>query len=74
LDAFRLFNNKPEQYSWWTYRAGAREKNLGWRIDYHLVSESLKSQLVRANIHSEIYMSDHCPVSIEIRDGGPKHT
>jgi exodeoxyribonuclease-3 len=68
IDSFREFNNMPEQYSWWTYRAGARGKNLGWRIDYHLVSKSLKERLVNATIHPEVIMSDHCPVSIEIRD------
>jgi exodeoxyribonuclease III len=67
LDTFRLFNNKEEQYSWWTYRAGAKEKNLGWRIDYHLASESLKPSIVNANIYSNVSISDHCPVSIELK-------
>jgi exodeoxyribonuclease-3 len=66
IDSFRVFNNKPEQYSWWTYRAGAREKNLGWRIDYNLVSNSLQTKLVNASIHPTVNMSDHCPVSAEI--------
>lgn len=66
IDSFRAFNNQPEQYSWWTYRAGAREKNLGWRIDYHIVSESLKQRLKGAAIHSNIFQSDHCPISVEI--------
>jgi exodeoxyribonuclease III len=68
IDSFREFNNMPEQYSWWTYRSGARGKNLGWRIDYHLVSKSLKERLVNAAIHPEVIFSDHCPVSIDIKD------
>lgn len=67
IDSFRVYNSQPEQYSWWTYRAGAREKNLGWRIDYHLVSTSLKGRLMNANIHNSVFMSDHCPVSAEIQ-------
>jgi exodeoxyribonuclease III len=67
IDSFRVYNNQAEQYSWWTYRAGAREKNLGWRIDYNLVSTPLMEKLVNANIHSGIVMSDHCPVSVEIQ-------
>lgn len=63
-DSFRVFNQQAEQYSWWTYRANAREKNLGWRIDYHLISNSLVPQLRNAQIHPEVIQSDHCPVSI----------
>ena len=66
VDSFRLFDQSPEKYSWWSYRAGARAKNLGWRIDYHMVSNSLKDKLKSAQIHSEVVHSDHCPVSIEI--------
>jgi exodeoxyribonuclease-3 len=66
IDSFREFNHQSEQYSWWTYRASAREKNLGWRIDYHIVSEPLKNRLKGAAIHSDIFQSDHCPVSVEI--------
>ena len=66
VDSFRVFNQKPEQYSWWTYRAGARSKNLGWRIDYHMVADSLRARLKNAAIHSDVVMSDHCPVSVEI--------
>ena len=56
----------PEQvkYSWWSYRAGAREKNIGWRIDYFLVSSTIIENVKEAEIHNEIYGSDHCPVSI----------
>ena len=68
VDTFREFHREPHQYSWWTYRFGARKKNLGWRIDYHFVTETLKSQLKNADILSEAVHSDHCPVLVEIDD------
>lgn len=67
IDTFRYFY--PEQegiYSWWSYRFHAREKNAGWRIDYFLVSQSLKEELKGAAIHTEVPGSDHCPVELEI--------
>ena len=67
VDTFRYFY--PEEtgvYSWWSYRFHAREKNAGWRIDYFLVSEALKTELKDAKIHTEIFGSDHCPVELEI--------
>lgn len=66
IDAFRFFNPEPHNYTWWSYRAGARKKNLGWRIDYHAVTESLKSRLKRSVILKEAVHSDHCPVLLEI--------
>ncbi len=66
VDSFRKFNQQPNQYSWWSYRQRAREKNLGWRIDYHFVSRSLDSILTNASIHPTAYHSDHCPVSVEL--------
>ena len=63
IDTFRVFNQNPDNYSWWNYRSFAREKNLGWRIDYHLITESLKDRLKAARIHTEAVHSDHCPVS-----------
>lgn len=66
LDAFRLVNQEPHQYTWWSYRAGSRGKNLGWRIDYHGISESLKEKVTRCIILSEAKHSDHCPVLLEI--------
>ena len=67
VDSFREFNNEPEQYSWWSYRANSKAKNLGWRIDYHLISPELRPELTNASIHPEINISDHCPISIEIK-------
>ena len=66
IDTFRQFNNQPHNYSWWSYRAGARNNNKGWRIDYCLASESLRNNLVRALILPEAKHSDHCPVLVEI--------
>jgi exodeoxyribonuclease III len=66
VDSFRVFNQQPAQYSWWSYRANSRSKNLGWRIDYHLVTENLKPALKNATILNQVNFSDHCPVSIEI--------
>ncbi len=66
VDSFRVFNKDPHHYSWWSYRAGARAKNLGWRIDYHMVSENMADRLKSASILSEIVHSDHCPIVVEI--------
>ena len=66
IDSFRYFNNEPHHYSWWSYRAGARENNKGWRIDYNLVSASLKTKLKRAVILPEAKHSDHCPILVEL--------
>lgn len=67
VDSFRYFYPDREgAYSWWSYRFKAREKNAGWRIDYFVVSQRLATRLVSAGIHTDIYGSDHCPVSIEI--------
>lgn len=67
VDSFRYFYpEKTGAYSWWSYRAGARAKNVGWRIDYFLVSESFMPQVKSASILPEIMGSDHCPISIEV--------
>jgi len=67
VDTFRHFHpEKKEEYSWWSFRQGSRERNKGWRIDYICISESLKSSLRSAAIHQDIFGSDHCPVSIEL--------
>ena len=67
VDAFRHFNSEGGNYSWWSYRAGARERNKGWRLDYSMVSEPLQSRLKRALILSEAKHSDHCPVLLELK-------
>ena len=64
IDSFRLFDTAPERYSWWSFRAGARARNIGWRIDYHWVSEPLRSRIADARILTEAVHSDHCPVSL----------
>ncbi len=64
VDTFRYLHPEEIQYSWWSYRFKAREKNVGWRIDYFLVSERLASRLQSASIHTEIMGSDHCPVEM----------
>ena len=62
IDTFRYFYSEAQQeYSWWSYRFHAREKNAGWRIDYFCVSECLKDKLQDAKIHTDILGSDHCP-------------
>lgn len=66
IDSFRHFNKESDQYSWWSYRAGARANNKGWRIDYHLVAEPLRERLKRAVILPEANHSDHCPVLLEL--------
>lgn len=66
IDSFRLFNHEPNQYSWWSFRFGARERNAGWRIDYHWVSEPLRDRIKDAQIIHEAVHSDHCPVMVKI--------
>ena len=66
-DSFRhLYPDTEGIYSWWSYRFKAREKNAGWRIDYFLTSDSIKDKIKGAGIHTDIFGSDHCPVSLEI--------
>lgn len=67
VDSFRHFNKDPHHYTWWSYRAGARGNNKGWRIDYILVAKSIENRLKRAIILPEAKHSDHCPVLIEIQ-------
>ncbi len=66
IDSFRHFNPEPHHYSWWSYRANARNNNKGWRIDYCMVAEPLKKSLKRAYILPEAKHSDHCPIGVEI--------
>ena len=67
VDTFRHFHSDSDQYTWWTYRFGARERNIGWRIDYFFVNETLVEQLDDAEIHPDIMGSDHCPVSLTLK-------
>ena len=68
VDTFRYkYPDMTDIYSWWSYRFRAREKNAGWRIDYFLVSEALKENIIDAAIHTDIFGSDHCPVELDIR-------
>ncbi len=64
VDSWRFQHPTEEKYSWWSYRMAARERNVGWRIDYFLVSEALRGRIVSTDIHNEIFGSDHCPVEL----------
>lgn len=66
VDSYRYLYPDKVEYSWWSYRFKAREKNAGWRIDYFLVSEESKDKIKEAKIHTDVFGSDHCPVSLEI--------
>ena len=66
IDSFREFNSEPDNYTWWSYRANARNNNKGWRLDYGMVSKSLKNRLSRSVILPGAKHSDHCPILIEI--------
>ena len=66
IDTYRFLYPEKIEYSWWSYRFRAREKNAGWRIDYFLISEGLKDRLLDAKIHTEVMGSDHCPVELDL--------
>jgi exodeoxyribonuclease-3 len=67
IDSFRFFHpEEKDRYSWWSMRSGARQRNVGWRIDYFFVSSSLKTSLKAADIESQVLGSDHCPISLEL--------
>ncbi len=67
VDIFRKFNQKPDQYTWWDMKTFARKRNVGWRIDYHFVTQDLVSQVKNADIHMDVEGSDHCPISLELK-------
>ena len=67
IDTFRHFNKEPNQYTWWDLRTGARERNVGWRLDYLFVSDNLMNSVTEAFIIPEVIGSDHCPVGIELK-------
>ncbi|MEJ8543467.1 exodeoxyribonuclease III [Methanothermobacter wolfeii] len=66
VDTFRMFNKEPGQYTWWSYRTRARERNVGWRLDYFFVNEEFKEKVKRSWILSDVMGSDHCPIGLEI--------
>lgn len=66
IDTYRHMHPEKVKYSWWSYRTRARERNIGWRIDYFVVSKRLSDKLTKTEIHDDIFGSDHCPVSLEI--------
>ena len=66
IDSFRELHPEEEKYSWWSYRFRAREKNIGWRIDYFVTSARLLERIKASEIHTDVFGSDHCPVSLEI--------
>lgn len=68
VDTFRIFTQGNGHYSWWSHWANARARNVGWRIDYIMASSTIASRITKAAIHADIIGSDHCPVSIELRD------
>ena len=67
VDAFRHFTPDPGHYTWWSYRTRAREKNIGWRIDYHCVNAEFLPKVKSAAIHADVHGSDHCPVSLVVK-------
>jgi exodeoxyribonuclease-3 len=67
VDTFRMFHQGNGHYTWWSHFAKARERNVGWRIDYFLVSAALRDRVEAADIHPNVMGSDHCPVSITLR-------
>ena len=68
VDSWRMQHPGEARYSWWSYRMRARERNVGWRIDYFLVSEGMRSRILSTDIHNGIFGSDHCPVELIIKD------
>jgi len=67
IDSFRFFYSDGDKYTWWSYRARARQKNLGWRIDYNMVSKSLEKHILDSRVLSDVVHSDHCPISLKIK-------
>jgi len=67
VDTFRMFNSDSDQYTWWSYRTRARERNVGWRLDYFFVNEEFKDKVKTSYILSDVMGSDHCPIGLEIK-------
>jgi exodeoxyribonuclease-3 len=68
VDAFRALYPEKVEYTWWTYRTNARARNIGWRLDYFLVSSELMPQVEAVEVHGDVMGSDHCPVSLILKD------
>jgi exodeoxyribonuclease-3 len=68
VDTFRHFEKGGGYYTWWSYRPGVREKNIGWRLDYHCVNDALMDRVKASHIHCDVVGSDHCPVELILRD------
>ncbi|KZX16064.1 exodeoxyribonuclease [Methanobrevibacter cuticularis] len=66
VDTFRMFNDKSEQYTWWSYRTRARDRNVGWRLDYFFVNEEFKDNVIDSYMLSDVMGSDHCPIGLKI--------
>lgn len=69
IDTFRMFNKNPDQYTWWSYRSRARQRNVGWRLDYFFVNEEFKDNVQSSYILSDVTGSDHCPVGLDLKLG-----
>ncbi len=67
IDTFRQFDPAPGRYTWWSYRGGARQRNVGWRIDYHCVNERLSNRVQSVQIQADVYGSDHCPILLDLK-------
>ena len=68
IDTFRtLYPEKENAYTWWSYMMQAREKNIGWRIDYFITSETIKNKIEDSKIHADIMGSDHCPIELDLK-------
>ena len=65
VDAFRVVNQSPDQYTWWSNRGAARAKNVGWRIDYHIVTPGLRERIAAASVYTAEQFSDHAPLCID---------
>ncbi|MGL6298883.1 MAG: exodeoxyribonuclease III [Methanobacteriaceae archaeon] len=66
VDTFRMFNNEPKNYTWWSYRTKARDRNVGWRLDYFFVNEEFKDKVIDSYILGDVMGSDHCPIGIKL--------
>ena len=67
MDTFREFNTEGENYTWWSYRTKARDRNVGWRLDYFFVNDEFKSHVKDSYILSDVLGSDHCPIALKIK-------